>query len=165
MLIAVPLTGCGAHALEDAPSLEQIAAATRSDSYRFETSMKAEGVDDAFDGTATGAADPVERRGVIRYRFEGTAEEVLLMEVRRIGDETYSKYSGGGLPAEDGWSRVSTAETDSSSGRSARSPSRTARPMRLRVTVRTSRWSPASASTALTRRLPSNRADRRDLGR
>ena len=111
MLIVAPLTGCGAHAV-DAPSLDEIAAATRSDSYRFETSMKAEGIDDAFDGTATGAADPVERRSVIRYRFDGTDDEVLVTEVRRIEAETYTKISGKGAPFEDGWSRVSTAETD-----------------------------------------------------
>ncbi|HWL32926.1 MAG TPA: hypothetical protein VNP89_04915 [Gaiellaceae bacterium] len=110
------LSGCGAHAVEDPPSLDQIAAATRSDSYRFETSMGSEGIDNAFTGTATGAADPAKRRGVIRYRFDGPDEEELEMEVRRIGDDTYTRYSGEGSVFEDGWSKEPTSEADELTG-------------------------------------------------
>ena len=111
---AALVAGCGAQAVDDdAPSLDQVAAATRADAYGFEGSLEIEGIADEFTAAVTGEADPVGRRGVIRYRFDDGGDEYTL-EVRRIGEETYTSFSGKGKAVS--WSRESTSEADELTG-------------------------------------------------
>jgi hypothetical protein len=72
LLTAAVLSGCGAHPVDDAPSLDEVAAATRSDPYRFELEMRSEGFpDDPFAATANGAADPAAERTTFRFEVTG----------------------------------------------------------------------------------------------
>lgn len=112
--LAAALAGCGAQAVDDAPPLDEIAAATRADPYRFELSLKGEGLEDSFTATATGAADPAADRGVIRYSFVEEGGTTTL-DVRRIGDVAFTRTSAPGTPG-GGWEKESTAESDDAVG-------------------------------------------------
>lgn len=114
LVAASVLSGCGAHAVDDAPSLDEVAAATRADPYRFELSLKGEGLEDSFTATASGAADPAADRGAIRYTFVEDGGTTSL-EVRRIGDEAYTRFNAPGFPG-GGWDKESTAESDDAVG-------------------------------------------------
>jgi hypothetical protein len=110
---AVALSGCGAQAAEDAPSLEEVAAATRADPYRFELSLKSEGLSERFSATATGAADPTADRGVIRYSLVDEGGTSTL-EVRRIGDATYTRFDAPELGGA--WTEERAAEANAAVG-------------------------------------------------
>lgn len=109
LLVVALSSGCGAQAVEDAPSLNEIAAATRADPYRFEHSLRAEGLNESVSSAATGAADPVTRSGVVRYVFDEGGDE-LTHEVRQIGDVTYTRFSGPDLNV--GWTKEPTVDAE-----------------------------------------------------
>jgi hypothetical protein len=110
---SVALAGCGAQAVEDAPSLDEVAAATRADPYRFELTMKSDSLSESFTATASGAADPAADRGVIRYAFADDGEKMTL-EVRRLDGTTYTRFTGSELGS--GWGKETTAEADEAIG-------------------------------------------------
>jgi hypothetical protein len=105
----VVLAGCGAHPVDDRPSLDEVAGATRADPYRFEFSLRAEGLKESFSTTASGAADPASRRGTVRYVFEDEGEEVT-SEVRQVADVTYSRFTAPEFP--EGWTKAPTTEAE-----------------------------------------------------
>lgn len=109
LLAVAALSGCGAHPIEDAPSLDEVATATRADPYRFEYSLRAEGLNESVSSTATGAADPVARRGTVRYVFD-EGGDALTTEVRQIGDVTYTRFSG--LDMDVGWTKEPTVDAE-----------------------------------------------------
>ena len=106
-VVALATAGCGSEAVADDPvSLDEVARATQAQPYRFEVTVAADGLREAFHTTAKGATDPGSDRSTVRYEFTGGEE--MTLEVRRIGATSYTRFTAPGMPA--GWSEEASGD-------------------------------------------------------